>query len=119
MYPIKLDQEFSEQINYGSVSNLGALVYSGDPQAAGGVIYGSPGAPVFVGWFRCTTGKFLMHHPRGEHGTVLRGAVILTDEVSGKVMRYEVGDSWFLEAGSLVCWDVISPIFFKQFMVAG
>ena len=116
MFPLKLDHDFGELTSYGCVSNLGAALVAGSPEASGKAIFGSPGDPVFVGLFGCTTGKFRVTYPYSEHGTVLRGQATLTDEASGQKVSYGPGDSWFVEAGKVVLWEIDTATFVKQYL---
>ena len=116
MFPLKLETDIGELTSYGSVGNLGATVIAGSPEASGKAIFGAPGDPIFVGLFGCTSGKFLVTYPYNEHGTVLRGTATLTDEASGQSVSYGPGDSWFVEAGKIVLWEIISPTFVKQYL---
>ncbi|AEB58881.1 protein of unknown function DUF861 cupin_3 [Ectopseudomonas mendocina NK-01] len=57
-----------------------------------------------------------MTYPYSEHGTVLRGQATLTDEASGQKVSYGPGDSWFVEAGKVVLWEIDTATFVKQYL---
>ena len=116
MTPLKLNQPVPALHALGSVSVLGATPIDGDPQATAAMIYGEPQDAFTCGLFSATRGSFRMTYPFTEHATVLEGEVELTVEATGETVRYQPGDSWFVEQGTAVLWKVLSDRFVKHYL---
>ncbi|BCL73476.1 hypothetical protein TUMSATVNIG1_54520 [Vibrio nigripulchritudo] len=116
MKPILLNQPLPEMMSVGSIENLGSEVISGDPQAEVTMISGAPEDAVSCGLFGCSKGEFRMQYPFTEHATVLEGEVELTNEETGISHTYVKGDSWFVEQGTKVRWNIVSPKFVKHYL---
>ncbi|WP_295913063.1 cupin domain-containing protein [uncultured Bartonella sp.] len=102
--------------SWGKITDLGATLLEGDVQASGKFVVGSPQTNISCAFFACTRGKFRMVYEYTEHAVVLEGSVNLTDEKTGKTTRYEAGDSWYVEKGTPVLWEVTTPRFVKNYI---
>lgn len=116
MIPLKPLSTLEGAVEIGSVSNLGAEVRSGNPEAKILFKQGSPETNVAVAYFQATQGVFLVDYPFSEHGTVVDGQVTLTDEATGQSIDYSVGDSWYIAKGSRIVFDVKTPAFTKHYL---
>lgn len=111
----KIDTTVPALDAWGSVTNLGSEVLEGDVQCMGRMVHGAPTDAVSCAWFGVTRGKFRMVYPFNEHAVVVEGSVTLTDETTGITTTYTVGDSWFVEKGTPILWDVTSDRFVKNY----
>lgn len=102
--------------SWGKITDLGANLLEGEVSASGKFVVGTPESKICCAFFACSKGKFRMVYNYTEHAVVLEGAVKLTDEKTGKTTRYEAGDSWYVEKGTPVLWDVITPRFVKNYI---
>lgn len=116
MYPIKKDYAVKDMVDIGSVANLGAEVLAGNPEAKGSFLVGNPETNLAVAFFYCTKGSFRVDYPFSEHGTVLNGTVTLTNEATGQKETYEQGDSWYINKGDVVVFDIETEDFLKHYM---
>ncbi|CAI1848604.1 Protein of uncharacterised function (DUF861) [Serratia quinivorans] len=116
MKPLLLKQPLPELLDIGSVSNLGATVIAGEPNVGVAGIFGEPTDNLNCGIFSCTRGTFVMEYPFAEHATVWEGTVTLTDENTGQSVQYQAGDSWFVEKGTPVRWEITSDRFVKHYL---
>lgn len=116
MIELKTLSNLEGAIEIGSVSNLGAEVRSGNPEAKILFKLGNPETNVAVAYFQATEGSFLVDYPFSEHGTLVDGEVTLTDEATGKSVDYKAGDSWYIAKGSRIVFDVKTPSFTKHYM---
>ena len=66
------------------------------------------------GIFEATTGKVEILFPFTEHATILEGEVTLTDE-AGLTRTLQPGDSYFIQQGERILWDVKTPRLRKSF----
>jgi uncharacterized cupin superfamily protein len=57
------------------------------------------------GIFEATTGTVEVTFPFTEHATILEGEVTITD-ADGNTHTYRPGDSYLIEQGQVVTWDV-------------
>lgn len=101
---------------WGTVADLGSTITEGEVKAFGHVHFGTPTSPVSAGYFACTKGRFEMVYPFSEHATVIEGECELLNRDTGKAIRYQAGDAWFIEKGTLISWHVISERFVKHYM---
>jgi len=111
---ITLDQLDS----WGSVTDLGSEILAGEVNAYGRMTHGAPTDPISAAYFGTNQGKFRMTYPFSEQATVLTGEVLLTDESTGVTTRFKAGDSWFVEKGTPVVWDVVSEAGFVKHYLA-
>ncbi|OKB67433.1 cytoplasmic protein [Serratia marcescens] len=116
MKPLLLKQPLPELLEIGSVSNLGATVIAGTPTVGVASIFGEPTDNLNCGVFSCTRGSFAMEYPFAEHATVWEGSATLTNERTGESVQYQAGDSWFVEKGTPVRWDITSDRFVKHYL---
>ncbi|MFC0180165.1 cupin domain-containing protein [Thorsellia kenyensis] len=100
----------------GSITLLGSTVIEGDPQASALSTLGEPSDNLNGGYFACTHGKFSMTYPFTEYATVLSGSLALTNELTGERTVYGPGDSWIVEKGTPVTWEVLSDEFVKHYL---
>ncbi|QCP54270.1 DUF861 domain-containing protein [Trinickia violacea] len=115
MHSIKLGTFPHELDAWGTVADLGSTIVEGDVKAFGKVHYGTPASPVSAGYFACTKGKFNMTYPFTEQATVLEGECVLRNENTGEAVHYTVGDSWFIEKGTPIAWEILSDRFTKHY----
>ncbi|MEK9498265.1 cupin domain-containing protein [Photorhabdus sp. P32] len=111
-----LNKPLPELLDIGSVSNLGATVLEGEPQASIAMVFGEPTDSLSCGIFACTRGKFSMVYQFDEHATVTEGSVKLTDVKSGETIEYHPGDSWFAPKGTEVLWEITVDRFVKHYL---
>lgn len=102
----------SELVDLGPPSELGGVVLEGDPKISARVDYANNG--ITGGVFQATTGKILVHFPFTEHATVLVGTVKVTDQW-GNSATLTAGDSYFIQKGSDIIWEVNGPMVQKSF----
>jgi len=115
MTPIKPGAAPENFDAWGTVANLGSEILEGEAKAFGKMVFGAPDAPVSCGFFRVTRSRFRMVYPFNEHATVIEGTATLTDENTGKTATYKAGDSWFIEKGTPILWDIGSEVFTKNY----
>ena len=115
MTPIKQGTTFTELDALGTVADLGSEILEGEGKAFGRMTFGAPTDALSAGYFAVTKSKFRMVYPFNEQATVVSGEVTLTDEATGKTTTYRTGDSWFVEKGTPVLWDVTSEAFVKHY----
>lgn len=110
MLVLKQQAKQAECIPYGSVANLGAEVLAGDPQAKGAELVGKQGDAQIVGVFGCSEGTFKVEHTFAEHATLVEGRITLTDVKTGTSQTFEAGDSWFIQVGEVIEWQLHTPM---------
>lgn len=115
MIPIKQDITLDELDAWGTVADLGSEILEGDGKAYGRMTFGAPTDAVSAGYFGVTKSKFRMVYPFNEQATVVFGEVVLTDEATDRSTRYKAGDSWFIEKGTSVLWEVVSDGLIKHY----
>lgn len=106
----------SELEPWGTVADLGSVILEGEAKIFGKMTHGSPTDAVSSAYFGITRGKFRMTYPFDEQAVVVAGSVQLTDESTGRVTRFEVGDSWFVKKGTPVLWEILSDAFVKHYL---
>jgi len=102
--------------SWGTVDNLGSEILEGACEIAGQMLFGAPTDPISCAYFSVTKGKFRMVYPFNEHATVVEGHVKLTDERTGETQTFGPGDSWFIEKGTPVLWEVTGDRFTKNYL---
>ena len=107
--------QLSELDAWGTVADLGSEILEGEVRAFGKMTFGAPTDAVSSAYFGTTQGKFRMVYPFNEQAVVVTGAVRLTDESTGQVSEYQVGDSWFVTKGTPVLWEILSESFVKHY----
>lgn len=75
----------------------------GEPQLSARIDYQTDG--FMAGIFEATTGLVQIYFPFTEHATIIEGEVTLTDE-SGQSYTFRPGDSYFIEQGEVILWNV-------------
>ena len=115
MTPIKQGININELDAWGTVADLGSVILEGDGKAFGRMTFGAPTDAVSAGYFGVTKSTFRMVYPFNEQAVVVQGEVVLTNEVSGLRTSYKAGESWFVEKGTPVLWEVVSDSFIKHF----
>ena len=115
MTPIKQGTTINELDAWGTVADLGSVILEGDGKVFGRMTFGAPTDPVSAAYFGVTKSKFRMVYPFNEQATVVYGEVVLTNEATGQSTRYKSGDTWFVEKGTPVLWDVVSDSFTKHY----
>jgi uncharacterized protein len=61
--------------------------------------------PATAGIFEATRGKVRITFPFTEHATIHEGEVTLTD-ADGRQHTYKPGDTYFIQQGAVILWDV-------------
>lgn len=100
-------------MDLGDPEGLGGTVLEGDPKISARIDFSQNG--LTAGVFQATRGKVLIHFPFDEHATIITGAVTLTDE-SGQTHTYHPGDSYFIQQGSNILWEVKGRRVQKSFL---
>lgn len=118
MYGIKRGEGAPEPEALGTVADLGATIVEGEVRAFGLLTHGSHDSAVSAGWFGCTKGRFDMVYPFTEQALVIEGEVTLRNGLTGEATRYGPGDSWFVQKGTPVSWEVHSERFVKHYFAA-
>jgi len=103
---------------WGSVADLGSEIIEGDVTAYGRMSFGAPTDPISAAYFGTNKGTFRMTYPFSEQATLLTGELLLTDESTGVSTRFKAGDSWFVEKGTPVVWEVVSDAGFVKHYLA-
>lgn len=116
MYSIKHGEPIPEMEELGTVADLGATILEGEVRVYGRLTHGSPTSTASAGWFGCTKGRFDMVYPFTEQAVVVAGDVTLRDGLTGQAKRYVPGDSWFVQKGTPVSWEVHSDRFVKHYL---
>lgn len=101
-----------ELVDLGDPAGLGGQVLEGSPRISARIDYQEDG--MMAGIFEATTGKVLIHFPFTEHATIIEGEVKLTDE-AGQTHTFRRGDSYFIQQGQVIVWDVRVPRVRKSF----
>ncbi len=116
MIPLLQNQPLPELMPVGSIENLGSTVLEGNPEASIAMLHGAPTDALTCGIFSCTKGRFEMVYPFTEHATVLEGQVELINKSTGDTQVFSAGDSWFVEQGTNVEWNIQSDRFVKHYL---
>ena len=90
-------------VDLGSPEALGGKVLEGSPRISARIDFNEHG--MMAGIFEATTGTVEIHFPFTEHATILEGKVTITD-ASGQSHTFRPGDSYLIEQGQVVIWDV-------------
>lgn len=88
----------------GAPEILGGKVLEGTPKISARIDYKKNG--MTAGIFEATTGTVEIHFPFTEHATILEGEVTITDNKSGNSYTYRPGDSYLIQQGQVVIWEV-------------
>ncbi|MFO3705083.1 cupin domain-containing protein [Xanthomonas codiaei] len=106
--PIKHALSLDELDDWGKVTYLGTQMLGDELKAYGRMTHGAPTDPVGAAYFGTTKGRFRMTYPFSEQATVVLGEVLMTDESTGITHHLKSGDSWFVEKGTPMLWDIVS-----------
>ena len=95
---------------------LGGTVLEGNPIIK--IRFDSPPAPdattVHGVFEQINPAKIRIIFPFDEHIQVIHGVLKITDS-AGEVFYLSPGDSYFIAQGSVVLWEVLTPVFQKSF----
>jgi len=116
--PLKNGIRINELDHWGSIADLGSQIVEGEVNAFGKMTFGAPTDPISAAYFGTNQGKFRMTYPFSEQATLLSGELVLTDESTGITTRFQAGDSWFVEKGTPVLWEVVSTDGFVKHYLA-
>lgn len=112
IYPVPYRFDDSELAPLGPPEALGGKVLEGTPEISARIDFRDRG--MMAGIFAATTGKVEIHFPFTEHATIVEGEVTLTDQ-AGNSHTYRPGDSYFIQQGAVIIWDVEVPRVVKTF----
>jgi uncharacterized cupin superfamily protein len=118
MKPFLLSDAPAALDDWGTPEDIGARTLEGDVRVSGTFQLGSPQTSVFGGIYAATKGKYHVAYPFHEHATLLSGELELTDERSGRTVRYGAGDSWVIAKGTPVVWSILSDRICKSYIAA-
>jgi uncharacterized cupin superfamily protein len=90
-------------IDLGDPAELGGKVLEGNPRISARIDYQRDG--VSAGVFQATTGVVEVTFPFTEHATIVDGEVTVTD-ADGTEHTYRPGESYLIEQGAVVRWEV-------------
>jgi len=93
----------NQLVDLGNPGDLGGEVIEGNPRISARVDFQQDNKT--AGVFEATTGVVRITFPFTEHATILEGEVTITD-ADGQVHSYKPGDSYFIQQGAVVLWDV-------------
>lgn len=106
----------AELAHIGTVEVLDATIVDGQGNAYMQPTLNTPEDGNHAAYFGVDRSTFRMVYPFTEQACVVAGEVILTDEDSGQTMHYKPGDSWLIEKGTTVLWDIQTPEFVKHYL---
>lgn len=115
MTPIET-RKLSELNHIGTVELLGATIVAGKANAYLQPTIGSPEEGNHAAYFGVDQSSFRMNYPFTEHACVVTGEVILTDENTGQKKHYKPGDSWLIEKGTPILWEIQTAEFVKHYL---
>jgi uncharacterized cupin superfamily protein len=104
--------EDSDFVDLGPPDALGGRVLEGTPTISARFDFRDGG--MSAGIFQSTTGTVEIVFPFTEHATILEGEVTITDR-AGRRQVYGPGDSYFIQQGQVVIWEVRGPRVRKSF----
>lgn len=115
MTPIE-HKSLADLAHIGTVEVLNADIVDGQANAYMQPTLGTPEDGNHAAYFGVDQCTFRMTYPFTEQACVVTGEVILTDENTGKTTHYKPGDSWLIEKGTPVLWQVQTPAFVKHYL---
>ncbi len=118
MQKIKTNITLQELDSWGTVVDLGSELLEGTGKAYGQFTLGNPELPVSGGYFGVEKSIFRMTYPFNEQATIVTGSITLTNEATGEKWTFNQGDSWIVEKGTTVLWEVNSDFFVKHYLSA-
>jgi uncharacterized cupin superfamily protein len=113
VYPSHQPVADTDLVDLGAPADLGGKVLEGNPRISARIDYQREG--VTAGIFQATTGVVEVTFPFTEHATILDGAVTITD-ADGTEHTYRPGDSYLIEQGAVVRWEVRGKRVQKSFL---
>ncbi len=93
----------SDFVDLDAPEALGGKILAGSPRISARIDFNEQG--MTAGVFEATTGRVEIHFPFTEHATILEGEVTIAD-ATGKSHTFRPGDSYLIEQGQVVVWDV-------------
>lgn len=118
MKKIEQNISISDLDSWGSVTDLGSQLLSGDGAVCGKFTLGTPEEAIHAAYFGVSKSKFKMTYPFTEQAIVLVGSATLTNEESGESLTFNEGDCWVVEKGSKIIWEIHSANFIKHYLAA-
>lgn len=118
MKKIEQDIMLEELDSWGTVTDLGAELLEGDGKTYGKFTIGNPEVAINGGYFAVSKSVFRMTYPFTEQATIVTGNITLTNEDTGEKWNFSKGDSWIVEKGTRVLWQVNSDFFVKHYLSA-
>ena len=113
VYPLNTaDVEAELPLFPGTAEQLGGQVLRGPLEIRVRIDFQQDG--LSAGLFETSSGLVSILFPFTEHATILLGEVTLTDE-SGRSHTYKPGDSYLIQQGQRILWDVKTPRVRKSF----
>ncbi|MBP6116431.1 MAG: DUF861 domain-containing protein [Neisseriaceae bacterium] len=118
MQKIKSTMALTDLDSWGTVADLGSEILEGECKAYGQFTVGNPELPISGGYFGVSKGVFRMTYPFSEQATIVSGNITLTNEGTGEKWTFGPGESWVVEKGTTVLWDIHSDYFVKHYLSA-
>ncbi|MGO3859940.1 MAG: cupin domain-containing protein [Neisseriaceae bacterium] len=118
MQKIKSAMTLADLDSWGTVVDLGSEILEGECKAYGKFTVGNPEVAINGGYFGVSKGVFRMTYPFSEQATVVSGNITLTNEDSGEKWTFGPGESWVVEQGTTVLWEIHSDYFVKHYLSA-
>lgn len=118
MLKIKKNVQLDELDSWGTITDLGSEIVEGECKIFGKFTVGNPEIPINGGYFAVTKGIFRMTYPFSEQATIVTGKLKLTDEKTGESWELNEGDSWVVEKGTTLLWEVETDFFVKHYLSA-
>lgn len=115
MIPIET-KKLADLTHIGTVEVLDATIVDGTANAYLQTSIGSPEDGNHSAYFGVEKSIFRMKYPFTEHACVVTGEVILTDEDTGQKKHYKPGDSWLIEKGTHILWEIKTEEFVKHYL---
>lgn len=112
VYEPKMSVSAADLVDLGDPAALGGRVLEGSPRISARVDFKDGG--MTAGIFEATPGVVEITFPFTEHATILEGEVTITDR-GGEKHTYRPGDSYLIQQGQVVVWDVRVPRLRKSF----
>jgi uncharacterized cupin superfamily protein len=104
--------------DWGTPEDIGATTLEGPIACTGKFLLGAPDKAVFGGLYAATRGRYRVVYGFHEHATVLEGELAITNEASGETTIYGPGDSWLIETGTAVIWEIRSERVVKSWIAS-
>ena len=92
-------------------------ILSGDPRQSGRIDVSGEDDALFAGVWECTKGSFRFTYTFTELATILAGRIAVTD-AEGARHELAVGDSFLVEQGETVTWEILEDMRKSYFLFA-